>query len=81
MGVGEKLFQLFPTEPLIKTLNQVKGESKENLEPGQEDMADSRDGRHHFPLFLGMTIKVSVLCTLGMFALPSFTSVPAVCNI
>lgn len=27
-------------------------------------MADARDGRHHFPLFLGMTVKISVLCTV-----------------
>lgn len=75
------MFQLFPIEPLIKTLNQVKDGSKENLEPGQGEMADATDGKQHFPLFLGMTVRVSVLCTLDMFALPSCTSVPAGCNL
>lgn len=62
------MFQLFPTKPLVKTFNQFKGESKENQRQGKRrwlmpEMADVRDYRRHFPLFLGMIIKVSVLST------------------
>lgn len=62
------MFQLFPTKPLVKTLNQFKGGSKENQRQGKRrwlmpEMADVRDCRRHFPLFLGMIIKVSVLST------------------
>lgn len=59
------MFQLFPTKPLVKTLNQFKGGSKENQRRGKRRwfMADVRDCGHHFPLFLGVIIKVSVLST------------------